>query len=124
MTLGGLPASVSGTVVGADVAGAVLTVQVPVEFLPAAGRRRRGGRRPGAADDDAANATGPPAGAVLNTVPIGSDGKFEITDVPSPRVYDLVVTKTGFATEIAAGRPVRRVNRGPVCSSGCAPVTG
>ena len=35
ITMGGLPASVSGQVVGTDVAGAVLTVQVPVEFLPA-----------------------------------------------------------------------------------------
>jgi hypothetical protein len=31
-------------------------------------------------------------------VPIGSDGLFEITDIASPAVYDLVVTKTGFAT--------------------------
>ena len=34
INLGGLPATVSGQVVGTDVAGAVLTVQVPVEFLP------------------------------------------------------------------------------------------
>ena len=36
---------------------------------------------------------------MLRTVPIGSDGLFEITDIASPAVYDLVVTKTGFATE-------------------------
>ena len=35
MNLGGLPATVSGQVTGGDVAGAVLTVQVPVEYLPA-----------------------------------------------------------------------------------------
>ncbi|MEO9202945.1 MAG: carboxypeptidase regulatory-like domain-containing protein, partial [Mycobacterium sp.] len=33
VTLGGLPASISGSVTGTDVAGAVLTVQVPQEFL-------------------------------------------------------------------------------------------
>jgi hypothetical protein len=37
-------------------------------------------------------------GAVVQTVPIGSDGSFELIDVPSPSVYDLVVTKTGYAT--------------------------
>ncbi len=49
VALGGLPASVSGLVVGTDVAGAVLTVQVPVEFLPQdavdRGRRARRCRR-------------------------------------------------------------------------------
>ena len=92
VTLGGLPASVSGQVVGGDVAGAVLTVQVPVEFLP-----------PDPTDVAAVAAKPPaggdPGGAVLKTVPIGSDGAFEVTDIPSPRVYDLVVTKPGFATE-------------------------
>ena len=92
VTLGGLPASVSGQVVGGDVAGAVLTVQVPVEFLP-----------PDPTDVAAVTAKPPaggdPGGAVLKTVPIGSDGAFEVTDIPSPRVYDLVVTKPGFATE-------------------------
>ena len=92
VTLGGLPASVSGQVVGSDVAGAVLTVQVPVEMLP-----------PDPAGVSAAAAAPPPGGdpggAVLKTVPIGSDGAFEVTDIPSPRVYDLVVTKPGFATE-------------------------
>src|SRR5690606_11560817 len=33
VTLGGLPATISGKVTGSDVAGAVLTVQVPTEFL-------------------------------------------------------------------------------------------
>ena len=91
VTLGGLPASVSGQVVGTDVAGAVLTVQVPVEFLPA--------DPPAVADTEAAASAQSPGGAVLRTVPIGSDGLFDITDIASPAVYDLVVTKTGFATE-------------------------
>ena len=91
ITMGGLPASVSGQVVGTDVAGAVLTVQVPVEFLPADPQA--------VADQEAAESGQQPAGAVLTSVPIGSDGLFEVTDLPSPRIYDLVVAKTGFATE-------------------------
>lgn len=91
VTLGGLPASVAGQVVGSDVAGAILTVQVPVDFLPAA---------PAAVTDQEAAVTGvAPPGAVLRTVPIGSDGLFEVTDIASPGVYDLVVSKTGFASE-------------------------
>ncbi len=91
ITMGGLPASVSGQVVGSDVAGAVLTVQVPVEFLPADPQA--------VADEEATVSAQDPAGAVLTSVPIGSDGLFEVTDLPSPKIYDLVVTKTGFATE-------------------------
>ncbi|MDF1603297.1 carboxypeptidase regulatory-like domain-containing protein [Nocardioides sp. YIM 152315] len=83
VSLGGVPASVAGSVVGADVAGATLALTLPLA---------------GAGDD----------GAVVQTVPIGSDGTFELTDVPSPNVYDLVVSKTGFATstqqiDVAAG---------------------
>jgi hypothetical protein len=94
VALGGLPASVSGLVVGTDVAGAVLTVQVPVEFLP------QDAVTGAAVPAGAAAPTDAPAGAVLQTVPIGSDGKFEVTDIPSPRVYDLVVVKPGFATGV------------------------
>jgi hypothetical protein len=53
-----------------------------------------------AAPAGAAAPTDAPAGAVLQTVPIGSDGKFEVTDIPSPRIYDLVVVKPGFATGV------------------------
>ncbi len=92
VNLGGLPATVSGQVAGDDVAGAVLTVQVPVEFLPT---------DPSAQAAQAAEAppVGAPAGAVLTTVPIGSDGTFDLSDIPSPAVYDLVLTKPGFATD-------------------------
>ena len=107
----------SGQVVGTDVAGAVLTVQVPVEFLPADPAGRRPTRRP------TAPPAGTPAGAVLTTVPIGSDGLFEVTDIASPAVYDLVVSKTGFATEsqrvdLTGGEVAR-----PASSCGCAPAT-
>lgn len=92
VNLGGLPATVSGQVAGDDVAGAVLTVQVPVELLPS---------DPSVAAATAAEAppAGAPAGAVLTTVPIGSNGQFDLSDVPSPAVYDLVLSKPGFATD-------------------------
>src|SRR6478752_4014703 len=92
INLGGLPATVSGEVAGVDVAGAVLTVQVPVEFLPT---------DPSAQAAQAAEAppAGAPAGAVLTTAPIGSDGKFDLSDIPSPAVYDLVLSKPGYATD-------------------------
>ncbi|WP_028644994.1 carboxypeptidase-like regulatory domain-containing protein [Nocardioides sp. URHA0020] len=77
VSLGGVPASIRGTVLGDDVSAASLALTVPV-----AG----GGSGAG------------PAGAVVQTVPIGSDGSFELVNVPSPSVYELVVTKTGYAT--------------------------
>ncbi len=78
VTLGGVPASISGTVVGDDVSAATLTLRKPNTVVTTT---------PGSADD-----------ATVKSVPIGSDGTFTLTDVPSPSVYDLVVTKTGYAT--------------------------
>ncbi|ACV77432.1 carboxypeptidase-like regulatory domain-containing protein [Nakamurella multipartita] len=93
VNLGGLPATVSGQVTGADVAGAVLTVQVPAEDLPSDPNSAA------VAQAEASPAVGTPAGAVLTTVPIGSDGTFDLKDIPSPAVYDLVLSKPGFATD-------------------------
>lgn len=89
--VGGVPATVAGTVVGDDVAGAVLTVQLPLDVPPLAGTVPP---EPGEAP-----ATGA-AGAVVRTVPIGAEGTFEVADLPSPAVYDLVVTKQGFAASV------------------------
>ena len=93
VNLGGLPATVSGQVTGADVAGAVLTVQVPAEDLPTDPNSAA------VAAGEAPLSPGTPAGAVLTTVPIGSDGSFDLSDVPSPAVYDLVLSKPGFASD-------------------------
>ncbi|MET3804460.1 5-hydroxyisourate hydrolase-like protein (transthyretin family) [Nakamurella sp. UYEF19] len=121
ITLGGLPATVSGSVLGDDVAAAVLTVSVPASDLP------RGGAPPtpapvttpgvvpaltaprtapptsaaptsAAAVTSAAPADSANGGAVVQTLPIGSDGTFSVADLPSPAVYDLTVSKPGFAT--------------------------
>jgi 5-hydroxyisourate hydrolase-like protein (transthyretin family) len=155
VALGGLPASITGKVVGADVAGSVLTVQVPQDFLKpvdkggAVGAGGGGGpgatgtvtaqpvpstgaanaaasssppglRMPGAAPDPTGDAgTGSDAGAtgagssgagtagdvgsdggVLRTIPIASDGMFTLNDLPSPGVFDLIVSKPGYATDV------------------------
>ncbi len=102
--LGGLPASVSGRVIGDDVAGAILTVQVPVDMLPRGQRPAASTARPTvtaapAASSAAAAAPTDTAGAVLMSVPIGSDGTFELTDLGSPLDYELVVSKTGYTTD-------------------------
>jgi hypothetical protein len=70
--LGGIPAAISGQVVGGDPTGAILTLQAP--------------------------GVGAGAPAVVTTQTLDATGDFVLADVPSPAVYDLVVTKTGYAT--------------------------
>lgn len=93
VSLGGVPASISGTVVGEDVSAATLYLETAAV---------------GTGTSTAANGlsaltpgiTTPPdnGSAVVKTVPIGSDGTFSLTNVPSPSIYQLVVTKAGYAT--------------------------
>jgi hypothetical protein len=94
VSVGGVPATISGTVIGDDVAAATLYL----ETVPGSTGTADGSARP----LDAAPGTPPPppdnGDAVVQTVPIGSDGTFTLAAVPSPSVYDLVVTKTGYAT--------------------------
>lgn len=86
--LGGLPATISGLVVGDDVSGATVQVALPIS----AGTANTIGV-PGL-DDPTGGA------AIVRTVPVGADGTFEITQVPSPSVYDLIVSKPGYATQV------------------------
>lgn len=88
--VGGVPATLTGTVTGTDVAGAILTVELPLDTGPLAGTPPEPGEAPAA----------PTSGAVVRTVPVGAEGTFEVTDLPSPGVYDLVVTKEGFASSV------------------------
>jgi hypothetical protein len=105
VSLGGVPATISGSVIGDDVSAATLyleqlpsgtsgattaTTLLPGSTLP--GSTLPGSTLPGV--------TPPPdnGGAIVKTIPIGSDGSFSLTNVPSPSIYDLVVTKTGYAT--------------------------
>jgi hypothetical protein len=45
-------------------------------------------------------ATPPPdnGSAIVKSIPVGADGTFSLVNVPSPSVYQLVVTKAGYAT--------------------------
>ena len=87
---GGVPATIAGTVVGADVAGATVHLEMPLDTDPLAGRV---GPEPG-------EAPAPTSGAVVRSVPVASDGAFELADIPSPAVYDVVVVKQGFSTNV------------------------
>lgn len=90
--LGGVPATVSGTVIGDDAAGAVAELQIPLDSAVL----------DGLVDPVTGAATPPPVGdgAVVRTAPVGGDGSFSFTAVPSPAVYDLVVSKPGFSTQV------------------------
>ena len=84
MRLGGLPASVSGQVVGGDPTGATLTLELPPSD-------------PG----------GVPS--VVQTQTLDASGNFALVAIPSPSVYDLVVTKAAYAAatqvvDLAAGQ--------------------
>jgi 5-hydroxyisourate hydrolase-like protein (transthyretin family) len=152
VTLGGLPGTISGQVMGADVAGAILTVQVPQQFLqtqtpsatptapqtataqpatevtnaavtrsappstgssesppglrgfaaalaPGDGTDTGSGAAPTTAPAGSSGGAGRQDGGVLRTIPIGSDGLFTLDNLPSPAVYDLIVSKAGYATD-------------------------
>ncbi len=152
--IGGLPATVSGQVTGADPAGAVLTVQLPtaqpVQSLSASstagsgssggspapsgsgGSAGSGGSSPGSGSSAAPAASGAvggeaAAGTVVTTVTLGSSGTFHLTDIPSPATYQLVVTKTGDAPavqEIALGGGENRSGVTIVLSPGDGVVSG
>ena len=75
VSLGGRPGSVSGTVLGIDPSGATVTLVVPALEL--------------GSDSD----------AVVTSAIVDPTGAFQLTGVPTPRAYQLVVSKPGFATE-------------------------
>lgn len=85
--LGGIPATISGSVTGDDLSGATVYLELP-------GSAPLNSTAPNSADVPGTSE------AIVRTVPVGSDGLFEITGVPSPSVYDLVVTKTGYANDV------------------------
>jgi len=83
--LGGLPATISGKVKADTLQGASITLQVPGTPVGSAGTPT--------------TALSIASGAVLQTAAVGGDGSFALANVPSPSVYDLVVTEPGYATE-------------------------
>jgi 5-hydroxyisourate hydrolase-like protein (transthyretin family) len=93
--LGGLPASISGTITGGDPTGATVSL-----VLPGTGVSSNGGAVASTVTTTAANGTTIGDGATVQTVQVGGDGAFALANVPSPGVYDLAVAKPGFATQI------------------------
>lgn len=86
--LGGLPATISGQVLADDVSGASVQVALPLS--------------PGTVNPIGVAGINDPTGgaAIVRTVPVGADGSFEITQIPSPSIYDLIVSKAGYATQV------------------------
>jgi 5-hydroxyisourate hydrolase-like protein (transthyretin family) len=100
VTIGGLPASIGGRVVGDDVSTATLYLMKPPDTgNPTVATAGTAPVSPGGATTPGASAPPPDNGdAIVESVPIGADGMFTLANVPSPSTYDLVVTKTGYAT--------------------------
>lgn len=99
VTIGGVPASISGTVVGDDVSTATLYLMKP----PDTTGTTTAAATTAAVAPNGSTTTGaapPPdnGDAIVQSLPIGADGTFTLSNVPSPSTYDLVVTKTGYAT--------------------------
>jgi hypothetical protein len=123
VSLGGVPATLSGTVKGDDVSAATLTLRTPEGTGTNATGSGASGSTQGAvwtgtsrSASGVADTSGSPsstggtaaAGAVVKTVPIGADGTFTIENIPSPSVYEVEVSKPGYATsqqriDISAG---------------------
>lgn len=89
--LGGLPATISGLILGEDVSGATVQVALPIS----------GGTATPTSPVTPAGIDDPTGGAaIVRTVPVGADGAFEVTQIPSPSIYDLIVSKPGYATQV------------------------
>lgn len=86
--LGGVPATITGTVSGDDVSAATVYLELPGAAGTATGAAPSASAAPGTTE------------AIVRTVPVGSDGQFSIAGVPSPSVYDLVVSKPGYANDV------------------------
>lgn len=91
--IGGIPVTISGTVVGGDPSGAVLTLELPTPGASSIAAA------PGAVSTALPAAS---AQAVVATQTLNASGTFTLANVPSPGVYQIVVTKKGYATATQA----------------------
>ncbi len=104
VALGGIPASISGTVLGDDVSASTVYLET-IPGTTGSGTQTNGLRTTQLPTTDPATTATSPApnpltsgAAIVQKVPVGADGTFSLTNVPSPNVYELVVIKTGYAT--------------------------
>jgi hypothetical protein len=95
VTVGGVPATISGTVSGDNLSGATLYLEKSVQNGSAAGNSVV---VPSAVPGTAPGIPPNTGAAIVKSVPIGSDGSFTLSGVPSPSVYLLVLAKPGYAT--------------------------
>ncbi len=100
--LGGLPGSVSGKVMGGDPSGATLTVEAPnpgaatgAAATTAAALSQLGVLNAVPAAGGAAGAPG--TTAIVTTQTLDASGNFDLSNLPSPATYLLVITKQGYA---------------------------
>ena len=98
--LGGVPASLSGTVAGSSPDGATVTLEALVSAPTSAGTSAGSSATttttvPG---NQMAGPTGGTTPAVVTSVTVDGTGAFTLANIPSPSTYDLVVAKQGFAT--------------------------
>jgi 5-hydroxyisourate hydrolase-like protein (transthyretin family) len=120
IAIGGLPATISGQVSGPGVAGALLTVQLPSTHpvvssstSPAtasggagaatgtAGAATSAGAKTRAAGASSGLVGGEiPGGTVVTSVTLAAAGTFELTGIPSPATYQLVVIAAGDAPAV------------------------
>lgn len=77
----GRPGSVSGAVLGEEVAGATVAARVPADALEGSELE--------------------PIPAVVASVELDATGRFVLEDLPTPATYELVVTQPGFATDVS-----------------------
>jgi len=80
VALGGQPGSVSGTIIGEDVEGALVVAQIPGDSFEGS---------------DLA-----PIASRLASAVVDATGQFTLENLPTPAGYEVVVTKAGFAPQI------------------------
>jgi hypothetical protein len=95
VSVGGVPATLTGTVSGGDLSGATLYLEKTVTDASAAGNSVVVAPPPPGVVTPTIPDTG---AAIVKSVPLGSDGSFALADVPSPSRYLLVLAKPGYAT--------------------------
>lgn len=102
--LGGIPASLAGTVIGEDPAGATVAVHLPLVTTPITARlpTEEGSTTTTlpASPIDPANPSDPLSTPEITSVVVDASGEFLLEGIPSPGTYSLVVSKEGFATEV------------------------
>lgn len=105
ISIGGLPATISGQVNGPNVTGAVLTVQLPTTAPVVSSSSTSAGTSSGSGSSASTGTSGAvggesAGGTVVTSVTLPASGTFDITGIPSPATYQLVVIASGDAPAV------------------------